>query len=650
MRKQLGGDRLGSGNKLSVDLHNYNRSTHDLGYIWRSTMAPGTLVPFLSKIALPGDTWDINLNAIVKTLPTIGPLFGSYKLQLDIFECPVRLYQGQLHNNKLRIGMQMQNVKLPLMEMTATFVPLDHPDIDNAQINPSCIHKYLGLSGVGLITEGDTENKRLFNALKLLAYWDTYKNYYANKQEEIGAVVHTPLDAIVATVDEIQLDSDVLPQAPTAASIVMNGPLPIDVFYTGATPDPSQIIFNITPGGKRSLQELCSTIIDNGTQLNCIFDFATWGTLTFITWDYLDNTTIPVGPPKVATFPLDNLDEMREYILENVNLAEPVVINNADLTPYKWVLDFVNERSPYLNPLEGLAIKTYQSDQFNNWIATDWIDGPAGINEITAVSTVGDKFTIDQLRFANKVNEMLNRIAVSGGSYDDWIEAVYTPINYRRCETPMYMGGLSKEVIFQEVISNAQASSDGSGTQPLGTLAGRGNLSNKHKGGRVRIKTQEISYILGIVSLTPRIDYSQGNDFDMEFATMNDFHKPALDEIGFQDLDEELLAWWTTTKAAGVAPWEKKFAGKQPAWLDYMTAVNKTYGDFAIATNSMFMTLNRRYERDAGDILDLTTYIDPVKGNQIFAQTSITAQNFWVQLGVDIECRRVMSAKLMPSL
>ena len=94
IKRTLGGNRLGSGKKMMVEMNNYERSTHDMGYLWRSSIAPGTLVPFMSKVGLPGDTFDLNLNAIIKTYPTIGPLFGSFKLQLDVFVCPIRLYQG----------------------------------------------------------------------------------------------------------------------------------------------------------------------------------------------------------------------------------------------------------------------------------------------------------------------------------------------------------------------------------------------------------------------------------------------------------------------------------------------------------------------------------------------------------------------------
>ena len=81
--KTLGGDRLGAGKQQKVELKNFGRSNHNLSNIWRNTQSPGTLVPFLCKVALPGDTWDIDLNAMVLTHPTVGPLYGSYKLQLE---------------------------------------------------------------------------------------------------------------------------------------------------------------------------------------------------------------------------------------------------------------------------------------------------------------------------------------------------------------------------------------------------------------------------------------------------------------------------------------------------------------------------------------------------------------------------------------
>ena len=49
------------------------------------------------------------------------------------------------------------------------------------------------------------------------------------------------------------------------------------------------------------------------------------------------------------------------------------------------------------------------------------------------------------------------------------------------------------------------------------------------------------------MSITPRVCYSQGNEWDLSLNSINDLHKPALDGIGFQELSAELLHAGTTT-------------------------------------------------------------------------------------------------------
>ena len=83
------------------------------------------------------------------------------------------------------------------------------------------------------------------------------------------------------------------------------------------------------------------------------------------------------------------------------------------------------------------------------------------------------------------------------------------------------------------------------------------------------------------------MDYSQGNEWDMmELKTMDDLHKPQLDGIGYQDLMEYQLHYSIN---------DNKSIGKQPAWLNYMTAVNQSYADFAAGETESYMVLNRIY-------------------------------------------------------
>ena len=176
-------------------------------------------------------------------------------------------------------------------------------------------------------------------------------------------------------------------------------------------------------------------------------------------------------------------------------------------------------------------------------------------------------------------------------------------------------------------------------------------MTSKNKGGKVIIKCDDPCYIIGIISITPRIDYSQGNQFDIHLKTLEDLHKPALDQIGFQDLIMEQAAWWTTHIDEDTNDWVQLSRGKQPAWLNYMTDYNEVYGDFADDLKAGYMVLKRNYEpRIDTKISDVTTYIDPTKFNYAFADKNLDAQNFWVQIASKIEARRVMSAKIIPNL
>lgn len=689
IKKSLGGDRLGSGGKMDVHLKNYGRSSHNLGRAWRSTMAVGTLVPFMVEPTLPGDTFDIDLTTLVRTLPTNGPVFGSFKMQLDVFTCPIRLYNAQLHNNKLGIGMEMEKVKFPQLHLKANNPRRNRGSLNKQQISPSSLISYLGIRGLGKdpdkwideTVDGDSEVARAFNGMPLLMYWDIYKNYYANKQEEIGMVVNP--EAITKTSNI----TNIYPGVPDPKPIPVDWPSPLRL---------EELISEGT-GIKVHTWGLTANDIYVNTEnediepylLKSFFGKVTWETdldmedgdtivyyeeltdditiynvhTTGFTEGVMKHTITPdIGEIvdskiKLEKFDLKKLDDTREEILRQSNTYPYVIDGEANKRglPYDATAAVISN-NPTTNAskldLAGLAIKTYQSDRFNNWLSTEWIDGANGIASVTAVDTSSGKFTMDSLNLAQKVYDMLNRIAVSGGSYNDWQEAIWGEKVRGIAETPIYMGGMSTEIVFNEVVSTADAVADNVHQQPLGTLAGKGTNMDS-KGGTIIIKTKEPSFIMGIVSITPRIDYSQGNKWWNRLFTMNDLHKPALDGIGFQELLTDEMAAFDTDIQEG-DPIERphyRSAGKQPAWIHYMTSQSETYGNFADENKEMFMTLNRNYEFDEkGDILDLTTYIDPVKYNYAFADTRLDAQNFWVQIAMDVTARRKMSAKIIPNL
>ena len=326
--------------------------------------------------------------------------------------------------------------------------------------------------------------------------------------------------------------------------------------------------------------------------------------------------------------------------------------NNGSTELVNFFNDIINSQS---NRLGGMLLKTYDSDIFNNWIKTDWIDGAGGITEITSIDiTANDgKLTMDALNLQQNVYNMLNRIAVSGGTYRDWLETVYTAGKYLdRPETPVFIGGMTQYIEFDEVISKSATETTYS-TQPLGDIAAIGRGGKPINNGHIHYQCEEPGYIMGLIAITPMIDYSQGNDFDLNLQTIDDLHKPALDGIGYQDLIQEQMVGETSTYQGGgqINQLKHLAANKTVAWIDYMTNYNRTYGDFAAGEVLDFMVLNRRYEvSENSTIEDLTTYIDPQKYIEIFADTAIDRQNFWVQTVVQATRRGNYSAKQIPFL
>jgi hypothetical protein len=667
MNTSIGGDRIGSGNKMDLSFKNYERSTHDLSYLWRSSMSAGTLVPFMNLVALPGDNLRIELNTEVLTLPTIGPLFGSFKVQLDVFEVPIRLYNAKLHMNKLGIGMDMDSIFLPQFPVYVNnHADHVHTYEDNEQVNSSSLIKYLGISGIGAISGSTNPAYRYFNAVPILAYYDIYKQYYSNKQEGVGYYISVGNSDITKSITPI-----------SAELVKRTTGIHYNIFDTTSpqTVATGDIIFIQFPDNCPGLYQNGHhvPVHDDSTASNfaAICDNIVWhsstktlqgtikssvnGSVVYIDNSYQINYgTEILNLIALKEFDLDDIDTTRDAILSHLS-EDAFVLQDTGTDVWDWLFNSVGTGASlrYANSFSqnGLAVKTYQSDLFNNWINTEWIDGETGVAALTAVNIADDKFTIDALNIAQKVYVMLNRIAVSGGTYDDWLDAVYTHERVKGVESPVYHGSLIKELAFQEVISNASSQDSNGNPQPLGQLAGKGKLTGKHKGGLINIKVNEPSIIMGIVSLTPRIEYSQGNDWSVNLKTINDLHKPALDAIGFQDLITEQLLWSDSTLNSATGAVTTKSLGKQPAWLNYMTAVNKVFGHFAEKNNSMFMVLNRRYEKDTdGSLIDGTTYIDPSKFNHIFAETSLDAQNFWTQISCNITARRKMSAKVIPNL
>lgn len=680
MKKTLGGDRIRSESKMEVYLPNFGRSSHNVGKVIRTSQACGTIVPYWCQIGLDGTTFYIDITTKVKTLPTTGPVFGSFKHQIDVFVIPIRLYIAALHNNALGVGLNMSKVLLPQFQVYTANTSIYEDDINRGQVNPSSLLSYLGIKGFG--HSRVNQYLRRFPAIFNLAYWDIFKNYYANKQEENAYVIiginhiwknlsvgdgvkllrtwtenSSATYTITPTTDKpryiiLEFEENVSPDTVSEIQFLTNVPGSTqklnaltklgDSFVFERT-DPEALGIR-TPSNPRKAAKIFAYKVKQEIKIAYNEDKTGLFAITMP-----DNQKI-----QLTEFPLKNIDDERTkilaapstsaYIVKDETLPYGASTGPMDLPNYDRTKTYTSSLSWFSQA--GLAVKTYLSDRFNNWLNTEWIDGTTGgINSITAVDVSDGKLTMDALILQKKIFNMLNRVAITDGTYQAWREATYGIRSATLPESPIFCGGMQSEIAFDEIVSNSATDEE-----PLGTLAGRG-VATMYKSGRgLKIKCTEPSMIMALGSITPRVDYSQGNKWWTRLQNMDDFHKPTLDAIGFQELiAEEAAAWSTETTEDYTHTYQS--LGKQPSWIEYTTDVNETYGEFAAGMPLAFMCLNRVYEQGINrTIKNASTYIDPTIYNTIFAESRLSSQNFWVQVAFDVTARRVMSAKQIPNL
>ena len=657
IKRTLGGDRLGTGKKMTVELENFGRSTFNLNKVIRFDQAFGVLQPVYCAINLNGGTFYVGLKAMAKTLPTNGPIMGRAKYQVDFFTIPIRLYIAALHNNAVGVGLKMNKVFLPQFEVEKI------PKIDftsdvepnRQQVAQDSLLAYIGIRGLG--NPIDINRKRKFPAIFMLGMYDIYKNYYANKQEEIGVVIKGnpdpnggPIEISKLTISpsgyiaEGSYNSETNEYNITMQDVIPMGKRVTFTFDFTTPTDNTQYNVEVSGFNERHLEN----IIKETNRVSIVY----FNNQT-ATSDLTINVSVRKRPNVTAlqleTFDLSNIDEMREAILAAPK-GVPFDIGSVNLSPYNASGKVWTDGKPgCYHTMAGLPIKTYMSDRFNNWLSSEWIDGVNGINDITAVDVSDGRLTMNALILSKKLFNMMNRIAISGGSYIDWQEAVWGVRAASMAESPIYCGGMSFDIVFDEIVSNSSGVDSEGNDQPLGSLAGRGTDA-RHRGGRVKIKASEPSMIMAIASCTPYIDYSQGNKWWNRLETMDDFHKPDLDRIGFQELlTEEFAAADTTVLEGGALKYNS--VGKQTSWIEYQTDVNETFGDFSAGGPLEWMAFNRKYTyKETGKLEDATTYIDPTIYNVAFADVSLATKPLWMQIAFNIEARRVMGAKQIPNL
>lgn len=653
--KKIGGERIGSGAKMTVQAQGYGYSTHDVSKIRRTSISFGTIVPMGQFLMPSGSRLRIELDALITSNALLYQLYGSAKFQVDVFSVRMALYNPKMLLNLNDQGYNISDIKFPSMTLTTKAPGVEADKLNTKQVNPSALLRYLGIAGNGTNEANlNTEVTRKYNAMWLLMYYQTVKEYYCNKQEKVGMMIHNIAGASNIKVTEVELyDNGVffgfLPES--GASLTFgNANWSMKVNYD--TIDNEELlaenfIFDTDLGGLKAgdIFGVISTTNISATKkvLNLsVLDPSGFG--LYYGWNEVQYSDSTVTTPSLQEWDLKAVDRMQMRIMANVENIAPVEIDNLTEFPYGASFKKYGDWRSINGSQEGICLGTYQSDVFNNWLDNATVNALNAKNKVKV--DANGEFSIDMLNITQKLYNYDMRIGITDGTLEEWRELTYGQKAVGKSLKPVYEGGLTKEIVFDQIVSTASTADE-----PLGSIASRGQFGSKHKGGYVQIEGDEEKLVMVLAKITPRIVYNQGNDWTVNLKTLEDLHKPALDKIGYQNLLTDTMGVFDTV-VKGDGSLITRSAGKQPAWQWYRTNYDDALGNMADTEDYKVFGRSYEYERDDDQyrIKDLTTYIDPMKYNDVFALASLDAQNFDLQLGMDAKMTLVMSEEVIPNL
>lgn len=631
-----------------VEPADIQKSNRNLSIYKAFTASCGPLYPALCVDMLPDDWMRVNTIATVQSLPMIAPVRGRWKVSFDYyFEPWSNLYGFMDNDTRLSVEAIIKSERwtissFPFKNVSGPFEV--YPEISSTfpslwlsafpKVGAGSLLDYLGFP-VGysgkMYTSTEMVNgsprpsvvieSTLHPAESLLTYIDIVRNYYVNNQ--LAQIPYVSRSEIITT--------DALPAFDGYMSHNYTGIQNVsDYEYVNLT-DLDRIFRNVryySSEGSPTQNLMQSLFSPAGTILRLIY----------------------------ASLGLDN--------------ETTVTTNYRTHTGKNCGLFLRNYRMDLLRGIMNTSVGSYNS-------------------KVNTITDNGQTYvTMDDIYFGNKLQQLINRIDITGGRFSDWIRTRWNVDTGIQVDRPIYLGSHSMWLNTIDVVATSAGQSGEDSNNPNTELAQQagyqvGKMSGKQR--PITIKSKQYGTLMCIFSIVPDVVYSQGFELNMLKTKFSDIYDPAFKQIGFQpvsrleldafpevsfnDSDSEGDPVYDGSTFGTVTPASLNDAvGRRIAWSEYMAGLNRVHGDFAFGESLDFWVNNRVYHNtemtfEDGSVpvgaeglfarlaeFDGTTYVLPTLWNNPFADKSLSANNYIVDVYFAIDANRSLGKRLMPHM
>lgn len=577
-----------------------NRSNYNLDYAAFLSTDVGYTKPVSCIEVLGNDSMQINIGSIVETASTFAPVYGRMHQSFRTFFIPRRLYSLVKQDNR---------------NLPAIFNPegATEDSVRIPQMIPVCFSHYIGdgsqIEGVRPAIGKDVSGNVVY----------PFQVGRGSIHEMFGMPNGYSVNALLSE----PMPSDAELASWLVANIVLNA-IPfigyLDLLYN---------YYSNHHAGRVPIR--LASYEDTGQGSYPIDVDVFWLDITKLS-QYL--TDIKTGRVFYIT---------ADFYLLNEDLT---VVNSLYDCYYGDVAPDSSINYTFETRHGGLSFCTPMSDINTAWISdTEYADWLAK----AIVPVTSNEVKYEDIITASSLYRRAAKLALGDGTFDDFYAAVNGIRADTRATVPQYVGGFVRNLDFQQIRSQAETSEAN-----LGAYAGY--MSQASGGHLVNFFTREPGYLITVMTVYPELTYGGGFDSMLFKIRPEDFYSPDFANIGYQPrMVREVQAFTTMSYDKGSLVGEPTYQpgvvndsaiGYQPAWTEYTTAVNRSYGDLGPGGEKDFWTFHAPYVFGGWSF----EYINPASFSYIFATNDLSVDNYFVQVGFNIKARRSIPKRLMPTL
>ncbi len=511
------------------------RSACDWSHSFVTTIPEaGALIPIFCDEVVAGSDYDINVEALIRVLPQVVPLYSTQRIYIDAFYVPYSCIwkNGLIYMSKGDTGKV--NLSKPILKRRIDFSTHEEgiyysPNADYT-IQPDDIFQFLGLPiGKKLSELGE------INCLPVASYISIYRNYYMNRNVRLGDHDWFPDDPSDFRLDDTGTFISSITQNTFSCSVLVG--------YTGSESYANLFPVNININKGYFYRDYADDYFTSSLPFPQRGDAPR---LNIDTTADLPGGDYPFkfGRSIYGPFEYGHLSAHLDDSFSNSSAyASGDVTENVSSSNY---ITFADTNQSYVKG----AISLYLRDSGDPLYPLNSAYGGVHVPPTTA-SLKGLGFTLDEFRQLAIAQQELERMARTDGSSSQFYYTFFgisprRAVDYR----PIYIGGTYKDLIFSEVVQQSSSTKD----SPLGSYAGHGIASLSGNCGSVH--TDENGYIMILASIMPDVYYTQGlskmwtrNTQDEEFLPGRDkmglvpIYNRELFVSGNSDIDGDLFAY-----------------------------------------------------------------------------------------------------------